>query len=86
MKFGPIEVPARLFELARERLAQGPATPVQVRQHLLDNGKQELEGVTPIDTNQWIVANRVFDAVRLEMVAAGTLTSPRRGHWEPVER
>jgi hypothetical protein len=82
MKFGSQTIPTRLFDLARERLlGNATSTPDQVRSHILQNGKSELQQTNEIEHNQRIIANRVFQAVRLELLASGDIAQLKRGVW-----
>ena len=82
MKFGSKPVPERLFTLARERLLNNAtSTPEDVRRHLLKHGQAELLATNSIEHNHRIIAQRVFDAVRLELVHSGALVQFKRGLW-----
>lgn len=82
MRFGSTEIPGSLFKLARDRmLAGGTFTPVDVRTHLLEQGASVLQETSPLAANHWLVANRVFQAARDELKAAGQVTQVKRGLW-----
>lgn len=81
MNFGSQPIPKKLFDLARERLNQACSTPEQVRAYVIERGQPELLETSSIVQNHRIIADRVFQAVRLEMVEAGTLEQLKRGLW-----
>jgi hypothetical protein len=82
MKFGTQTIPEHLFELARERLRQGPTiTPAQMRQHLIKNGAAEMTRTNSLPHNHRIIAARVFSAVRKELQAQGEIAQLKRGVW-----
>ncbi|CAB5514227.1 hypothetical protein LMG26857_03266 [Achromobacter anxifer] len=85
MKFGPKTISPRLFELARERMERATSTPDEVRSHLIKHGIAELMQTSAIVHNHKIIADRVFQAVRRQMVDAGELTSLKRGVWATTE-
>lgn len=85
MKFGTTPIPQELFELARQRLRRATSTPEQVRQYLLEHGQEALRRTNPIEHNHRIIANRVFQAVRRELVDSGELTQLKRGVWATTE-
>lgn len=82
MRFGTITVPGELFKLARERmLSEASFTPEDIRLHLLSSGRVHLDKVSDHETNRWIVANRVLQASRKELVQAGEVAQLKRGVW-----
>lgn len=82
MKFGTTLIPERLFELARLRLLNNAtSTPEDVRQHLLKQGAAELAQTNSIPRNHRLIAERVFQAVREDLVAKGKLKQLKRGVW-----
>lgn len=82
MKFGTTVIPGRLFALARDRLLLGPScTTAEVRDHLIAQGRAEMLECSDIERNHRIVAQRVFDAARLELLAAGQIKQLKRGVW-----
>lgn len=82
MRFCGKTIPGSLFQLARERLlAEATSTPEAVRQHLMLAGAKDLQALSGIPSNQWIVCNRVMRAAILELVAAGELAALKRGVW-----
>ncbi|PNG50367.1 hypothetical protein WDL1P1_00418 (plasmid) [Variovorax sp. WDL1] len=82
MKFGTTPIPEQLFDLARERLlGNATSTPDEVRQHLLKHGGLWLQRTNPLPANHAIIASRVLDAVRRELVAKGQIKQFKRGLW-----
>lgn len=82
MKFGQNDIPAELFELARERMRRNITfTPEDIRTHLLTSAKPTLAAINAIEHNWWIIANRVFRACLAEMRDTGEITQLKRGVW-----
>lgn len=85
MKFGSQEIPSRLFTLARDKVRRkGTFTPELLRSHLQKHGAIELGEVSPLASNQWLVADRVMRAVIKELVAAGKVAQVKRGLWTVI--
>jgi len=82
MKFGQTKIDGGLFKCARDKfLAHALNTVDEIRQHILKQCKGELDTITSIDTNQWIIANRVTRAVIDELMASGQITKSKRGEY-----
>ena len=82
MRFGNTEIPGCLFHLARERmLKEATFTPENIRQHLLTQAPDELCAISPIATNQRIIAERVMRDCVKQLVASGEIAQLKRGVW-----
>jgi hypothetical protein len=82
MRFGSTEIPQALHELARKQMAQSASfTPDDIRSYLLKEGADIINGITDIETNQWIVANNVFRAELKKLVAEKSFGQLKRGVW-----
>ncbi len=82
MKFGQTTIPNELFDQARARLRQEATCSTEAaRSHLLKSAGPLLSSISPLETNQWIVANRVVRAVIDELRAAGEIEQIKRGVW-----
>lgn len=82
MKFGTTPIPDAVFDLAYERMRRDATfTPEDVRQHLLTHGSAQLQAITSIEVNQWIIANRVMRACVNVMRDAGEIEQLKKGVW-----
>lgn len=82
MRFGSTEIPGSVFQLARERiLADATVTPEAIRQHLLSQAHETLRAISPIATNQRIIADRVMRDCLKQLVASGEIAQLKHGVW-----
>lgn len=88
MKFSGHEIPGSLFKAARDRMLAGTVgstfTPEEIRQHLMDSCGNDLAAISSLAANQRIVANRVFQEARKQLVSTGEVVQVRRGVWSPI--
>ena len=82
MRFGNTEIPGSLFKLARERMLKTATfTPEDIRRHILEQAPTELRNISPIATNQRIIAERVMRGCIKQLVASGEIAQLKRGVW-----
>lgn len=82
MKFCNVEIPARLFDMARDHIRTRTCfTIADVRPHLLGSGRDELAACNSLERNWQLVANRVVRAVLSELEEAEEVHRIKRGVW-----
>lgn len=88
MKFSGHEIPGSLFKAARDRMLAPDAgpnfTPGAIRQYLLNQCRSDLAAISSIEVNQAIIADRVFQEARRQLLSTGEVMQIRRGVWAPV--
>lgn len=82
MKYGQTEIPGRLFKLARDRMLRDATfTPFDIRNHLTVEGREDMVALSTIESNYWLIADRVMRACIDELRSAGEIHQVKRGLW-----
>jgi hypothetical protein len=85
MKFSYVEIPERLFTLARDHMRSLPRFTVEdIRQHLLIHGQLELARCHSLKQNWRLLATRVLRAVLTELKDANEIAQIQRGVWARI--
>jgi hypothetical protein len=82
MKFCQTEIPENLVELARAQIRRHEKfTTDEVRQHFLEAARDGIAVISDIESNQWIIANRVVRACINELRSTGEISQVKKGTW-----